>query len=414
MDEKTTSVQRNLQEKITRLLALFPAVAIIGARQVGKTTLAKAIAPDWTYLDLENPNDWQRIHDDPLLFFKQYPEKVIIDEAQMNSSLFKVLRGVIDANRNQYGRFLITGSSSPDLLKHISESLAGRLAIVELGTLKANEYYNKPYSEFYELFNNPLDRNNLISGAAPLSNQEMQLHWLKGGYPEPSLSIDPLKNKLWYEQYYDTYIHRDLSSLFPKLNRINYQRFIYLLAKLSGTILNRAELGRTLEIDEGTVRNYIKIADGTFIWRELLSYNKQVSKSIIKMPKGHLRDSGLLHYLLHLNQFDALFRDPIAGHSFESFVIEEIIKGLDASFVSNWNPYYYRTRAGAEIDLILEGPFGILPIEIKYSLNIKLRQLTALTHFIEENKLPFGLLINPCEMPYWLTDKIVQIPVGWI
>ena len=407
-------MKRNLQDKVTKLLTLFPAVAIVGARQAGKTTLAKTIAPDWTYVDLENPIDSQQLHDDPNLFFQQFPAHVIIDEAQMVPDVFKVLRGVIDANRGQYGRFIITGSSSPELLKQIAESLAGRLAIVELGTLKANEYYQKPCSDFYQLFDAPLNKQNIVTGKAPLSQQQMQHVWLKGGYPEPLLADDELKNRLWYEQYYNTYINRDVSLLFPRLNRVNYQRFIYMLGRLSGTILNRSELGRTLEISEATVRDYIKIAHGTFVWRELPSYNKQVAKTVIKMPKGYLRDSGLLHYLLNLNQFDTLYRDPIVGSSFESFVIEEIIKGLQASFVTNWHPYYYRTKAGAEIDLILEGPFGLLPIEIKYSTNIKQRQLTALSAFIETHELPFGMVINPCDRPYWLTDKIIQIPVGWV
>jgi uncharacterized protein len=406
--------KRHLAEKISKLLEMFPVVAILGARQVGKTTLAKILVPNWHYLDLENPNDAQRIQDDPILFFQQYPEHVIIDEAQLIPAVFKVLRGVIDEKRQHYGRYILTGSSSPALLQQISETLAGRIAIVELGTLKASEYYDLPLSPFYRLLTEPLHKDNLIQGTPPISNEQIAQLWLKGGYPEPIVQEDTLKYNVWFEQYYSTYINRDISLLFPKLNRVHYQRFIYMLSRLSGTILNRSDLARTLEINESTVRDYLKIADGTFLWRELASYDKQIAKVVIKMPRGHVRDSGLLHHLLHINSLESLHRDPILGHSFESFVIEEILKGLEASFVTNWNAYYYRTRAGAEIDLILEGTFGLLPIEIKYSTHVKLRQLHALGDFIKEKNLPFGIVVNPCDAPYWLTNNIIQIPVGWL
>lgn len=145
-------LKRNLQAKIERLLTQFPVVVILGARQVGKTTLAKQIAPDWRYFDLENPDNYDFITRDPSFFFQQFPQHLIIDEAQVYPELFSTLRGVIDQNRDQKGRFILTGSSSPDILTGISESLAGRIAIVELGTLKANEIYQKPLSEFYSNF----------------------------------------------------------------------------------------------------------------------------------------------------------------------------------------------------------------------------------------------------------------------
>ena len=132
------------------------------------------------------------------------------------------------------------------------------------------------------------------------------------------------------------------------------------------------------------------------------------------MPKGFLRDTGLLHYLLRIDNLEELYQHPIVGHSFESFIIEEIIKGLQSTLITNWQAYYYRTRAGAGIELILDGPFGILPIEIKYGVSIKLRQLTALRQFIHEHNLPFGILVNQAENIEWLTPDIVQIPAGWL
>lgn len=149
-------LKRNLQSKITHLLNQFPAVVILGARQVGKTTLAKQIAPNWRYLDLEKPDDYDLISRDPVFFFQQFPQHVIIDEAQEYPGLFSVLRGVIDHHRDLKSRFILTGSSSPDILTGISESLAGRIAVIELGTLKANEIYKQPLSELYQLFTDKL------------------------------------------------------------------------------------------------------------------------------------------------------------------------------------------------------------------------------------------------------------------
>ena len=146
----------------------------------------------------------------------------------------------------------------------------------------------------------------------------------------------------------------------------------------------------------------------------LYSYENIVKKSIIKMPKGYVRDSGLLNYLLRIHDVNELYEQPQVGNLFESFVIEEIIKGLTSKGIVNWQAYYYRTRNGAEIDLILEGFFGTIPIEIKYGSTVQMKQLMALQEFVREHHLPFGIVINQSERFKWLCEEIVQIPVGWI
>ncbi len=407
-------ILRNIEHKVEQLLRIFPVVALVGARQTGKTVLAKKLRPDWTYCDLENPHDFELVDRDPLLYFQQYPTRIIFDEAQHYPKLFAVLRGIIDANRAEKGRFIITGSSSPDLLRHLSDSLAGRIGIVEIGTLKINEYYQQPLSELYTLFHQPLNKKALNFATPPRNTTQVQKIWLQGGYPEPLLTLSEQDYRLWMQNYRDTYINRDIAQLFPQLNRNKYQRFINILANLSGTILNKSEVGRILEFSESTARDYLQIASQTFIWRELLSYEKTNMKSIVKLPKGHLRDNGLLHFLLNIVDQEALFNSRYIGLSFESFVIEELLKGLDATTVTNWQAHYYRTRAGSEIDLILSGPFGTLPIEIKYGSTTPLKQLNALTRFIIDNELPYGLLINQSTQALWLTEHIFQLPVGWI
>lgn len=408
-------MKRNIFNKINKLLEMFPAVAIIGARQSGKTTLAKALRPEWRYVDLEKPSEFNRLELDTEFFLQQNPDNIIIDEAQLIPKIFNVLRGTIDENRNQKGRFLITGSSSPELLKNISESLAGRIATVELGTLKANEVFAKPCSSFYEIFQEKLSVDSVNHLAKPiLTLKEIQYAWIKGGYPEPVLKKSKEFYLQWMENYENTYIYRDIARLYPRLNKIAYQRFLTMLCKLSSTILNKSEVARSLEVSEGSVREFLTIAQGTFLWRQLLSYEKSKTKSIIKMPKGHICDSGLLHSLLRITDEEQLYTDPIVGHSFEGFVIEEIIKGLQATMLTHWSAYYYRTRSGAEIDLILEGPFGTLPIEIKYGTTVTTKHLKSLEDFIDSQKLPFGLVINQSKEACWLTRKIFQLPAIYL
>lgn len=309
---------------------------------------------------------------------------------------------------------MLTGSSSTEFLTKVSESLAGRVAIVELGTLKANEYYDQPLSPFYDVFFAKLDAARVPTTLPPMTSDQMQRIWLKGGYPEPVLQGDETFYQQWMENYHSTYINRDIAQLFPRLNKIAYRRFLTTLSKLSGTIINKAAFASAIEVSENTIKEYLSIADGTFLWRPLPSFEKNIVKSVIKMPKGYIRDTGLLHYLLQVVDLESLHSDPIVGSSFEAFVIEEIIKGLSATTVTNWRAHYYRTRNQAEIDLILEGPFGVLPIEIKYGSHTRMKELLTLSEFVKEFSLPFGVLINQSDRVEWLTPHIVQLPVGWI
>lgn len=212
--------------------------------------------------------------------------------------------------------------------------------------------------------------------------------------------------------YQSAYVNRDIARLFPRLNKIAYRRFISMLGKLSSKIINKSELARSIGVTQPTITEYLDIADGTFLWRRLPSFERNINKSVVKMPRGHIRDTGLLHHLLHIDTLESLQSDPIAGFSFEAFVIEEILKGLQDARLRQVDAYYYRTRSGAEIDLILEGPFGVLPIEIKYGYQVSRHQLRALNDFVDKNKLPFGVLINQSEEVEWLSDRIVKIPAG--
>ncbi len=408
-------LQRNLSYKILKLLDLFPVVAIIGVRQSGKTELVKSLRPTWQYFDLEKQDDFELISRDPVLFFDRYPSDLILDEAQESPELFKTLRGVIDQNRSEKGRFLITGSSSPELLQNISESLAGRIAIIELGTLKLNERYQKPMSAIYQLFaqNQPIA--SILSSLGPVCSQNQLFQGLLlGGYPEPTIKSDPFFFRNWMENYFATYVNRDIRKLFPRLDIVRFRRFLGLLANLSGTIVKKSDIAASIDISEPTVKDYIDIADGTFIWRTVRSFEHNVKKAIVKMPKGHLRDTGLTHFILKIDSEDKLFAHPIIGRTFESFVIEEIIKGVAASEASAWSYHYYRTRAKSEIDLVLHGAFGVIPFEIKFGTKVPAKNINTLKRFAKEHSSPVGFVINNGARVEQLAENIFQIPANYL
>ncbi|HEB28479.1 MAG TPA: ATP-binding protein [Porticoccus sp.] len=408
-----TDISRNLEDHISHLLTLFPVVMLVGARQTGKTTLSRMGRAEWHYFDLENATDYDFISRDYDFFFQEYPNHIIFDEAQELPELFRQLRGVIDTNRKQAGRFILTGSSSPDLLEQASDSLAGRIAIVEIGTLKMNEHRQQTLPPIYQIFEQVLSADSLDyikSLDCPID--DVIPYFLRGGYPEPTLTDDDYAYNIWMENYYRTYVNRDVKKLFPRLDAIRYRRFVAMLSSLSGTIINKAQLGRSVDVSEVTIRDYLDIADKTFFWRTIPSYETTKSKSTVKMPKGIVRDSGINHYLTGIHSREILLRSAQVGHNFESFIIEEIIKGIQASKVTRWDYYYYRTKNGAEIDLILEGSFGLLPIEIKFGKKTTLKQLASLQQFVKRHDLPFGIVVNNSTEVRRLSEEIIQVPAG--
>jgi len=410
-----TGLKRHGESKIKTLLKEFPAVILIGVRQCGKTHLSKKLYPKWKYFDLENSKDKDFITRDFDFFFQEYPKQIILDEAQELPELFKNLRGVIDRNRKINNRFLITGSSSMELMTQVSDSLSGRVATIELGTFKMGEIKKKSLSPFFDIFSASLKKSNLIFLKKNLSKQKtfnVLPLILKGGYPDPCLSKNKNYFNIWMKNYFDTYINRDIRRLYPRLNNIRFQRFISMLSELSGTIINRSQVGRSLDLSEVTIKDYLDIADKTFLWRTVPSFSHSKKKSLVKKPKGVLRDSGLLHYLLDIKNKEQLLRSPKLGQIFESFVIEELIKGLNSKILGRWTYSYYKTKNGSEIDFLLEGDFGLLPIEIKFSSSVENRSLISLNQFIKEYSLPFGIVINNSQEVKMISEKIIQIPVS--
>lgn len=333
-------IPRDKQSEIIDLLQGSPAVAIFGPRQVGKTTLARKIADGRPslYLDLEREADRVKLSD-PADYLRRHVEKLIVlDEIHRMPDLFTELRGVIDDNRRagrRHGQFLILGSASIELLRQSGESLAGRIAYAELGPLNAQE--------------------------VPLAQRD-QL-WLRGGFPDSFLASSDRNSAIWRRDFIRTYLERDVAGFGPRIPVERLGRFWTMLAHLHGGLMNAAQLARNLEVDNKTIGSYLDLLVDLLLVRRLQPWHSNLGKRLVKSPKVYLRDTGLLHRLLQIPDLDTLLGHPKLGDSWEGFVMENILSvlpdGQGASF--------YRTAAGAEIDLLLEMPSGLWAVEIKRS-----------------------------------------------
>jgi predicted AAA+ superfamily ATPase len=399
---------RELEKKIVLLLSQFPCVCILGARQVGKSTLLRSLLPQAAYYDLEREKDFRRIEADCELFLAQQEGAVIIDEAQLYPPIFSGLRVKIDENRKKNGQFLISGSSSPDLLTNISETLAGRIATVHLGPFTLTEQYQKFPSNLYNAL---LEANSALFKELSLkfSLNEIYQSCLRGGYPDIVIKQDPIFSSIWFDNYIQTYVYRDIAKFFPKLTSPLFKKFIYTLAQCSAKTLNYSNIARSLDVSQPTIKSYSDIAEASFLIRMLLPYEKNMQKKIQKNPKVIFRDTGLLCFLRNILTKEQLLADPDFGFIWESLIMEQVIRGLECC-LSPFQYSYYRTYNDAEIDLIIEGPNGVIPIEIKSGLSTKKAQIKALSDFVKTHHCPFGIVINADNQVIKLSDSIYQIP----
>lgn len=328
-----------------------PAVALLGTRQVGKTTLAHSIAESRTalYLDLESPEDLLKLSD-PSAFLSLHGDKlVIVDEIQRAPDLFMVLRGLIDKNRRA-GRkgeqYLLLGSASMDLLRQSSESLAGRISYIELAGLNVLE----------------------VPATRPKDRQKL---WLRGGFPESYLAESDALAMTWLENLIRTYLERDVPQMGFRVPATRLRRLWTMLAHLQGESVNFSKLGANLEVDSKTVSSYIDILVDLLLVRRLEPWHANVKKRLVKSPHFYIRDSGILHRLLGIGDHNSLLSNPVLGKSWEGFVIENVLSVLP----NHVEAYFYRTAAGAEIDLLLKlSGKELWAIEIKNSVAPKIKK----------------------------------------
>lgn len=341
-------IERKLQPLLLESLAEFPAVALLGPRQAGKTTLAHGVGDKSgsVYLDLESPGDRQKLSDPEAYLAHHEGKLVILDEVQKMPALFETLRGLIDRGRRKglrAGRFLLLGSASGDLLRQSGESLAGRIAYLELAPFQALE----------------------------LDAAQQDGLWVRGGFPNSYLAKSARQSMVWRQNLISTYLERDIPGYGTRLPAETLRRLWRMLAHHQGGLLDVAQLGKNLMIDAKTVHRYLDLLVDLMLLRRLQPWHSNVGKRLVKSPKLYVRDSGLVHALLGIDSLDALLSHPVVGNSWEGFVVET----LQNAAPLNTSSGFYRTSNGAEVDLLLNPPgAGLWAIEIKRGSTAKPRR----------------------------------------
>lgn len=373
-------IARNAVKQLEEALSRQAVVALIGPRQVGKTTLALMIAENrpCLYLDLELKSDRDKLSA-PELFLKLHEDKLVIfDEIHRVPELFQTLRGLVDQRRrkgNRTGQFLVLGSASIDLLRQSGETLAGRIEYLDLGPLSILEINN--------------------------NEEAMNRLWLRGGFPDSYLAPNDMDSFRLRRNFIRTYLERDVPQFGPRIPSEILERLWTMLAHNQGTLLNASRLAASLSLSAPTVTTYISLFVDLLLVRRLLPYFSNLGKRMVKAPKTYIRDTGLLHALLGIQTMTELSGHPVIGNSWEGFVIENLLsvapEGTQASF--------YRTAAGAEVDLVLDlGHRGLWAIEIKRSLHA--RPERGFYHALEDLKPQKAFIVYAGNERYPLSENI--------
>ena len=323
-------IKRRLEVKIQNALKRSPAVALMGPRQVGKTTIALDISESLSsvYLDLENPLDLVKVQDIAVFHAENRDRLIILDEVQRKPDIFAPIRGIIDKERrngNKAGQFLFLGSASIDLLQQSSESLAGRIAYIELQGIDVLEYANRQPEKINEL-------------------------WLRGGFPESLLATSDSDSLEWRQDFIKTYLERDIPQLGPRIPAQTLGRFWTMLAHQQAGIINASQLAKNLEVSVTTIGRYLDLMCDLLLVRRLQPWTSNIGKRLVKAPKIYIRDSGITHSLLNISSYNDLLGHPVTGGSWEGFIVENILSVIPSGTL----PFFYRTSNGAEIDLVLD------------------------------------------------------------
>lgn len=374
-------IKRQAQSFVKQNLEVFPAVVILGPRQCGKSTLVKMMKEQFSsfvYLDLQHLDDLNKLNE-PTLFFQNNADSTIcLDEIQFVPELFSVLRGEIDRNRRN-GRFILLGSASRDLVQKTSESLAGRVGFIELTPFQISELQN----------NNAFELNKI---------------WLRGGFPDSYLSQSDEASNLWRENYIRTFVERDIPQLGSQIPALQMRRFMLMLSHVHGQLLNQSKLGDSMGLSHTTIRKYIDLLEQTFIVRTLMPFETNVKKRLVKSPKIYIRDSGLLHSLLQIKDFNALFGHPVFGASWEGLVIETIL-----AYFRNIESYFYRSSNGEEIDLVVRKGNKTIAIECKASTAPKPSR--GFWNAVDFLSTDFNFIVAPVKSSYLLNTKTEVCPL---
>ncbi len=380
-------IERSIEKEVLEALSYLPVVAVIGPRQVGKTTLVKKlmskIDKPYVYLDLEYFADYDKLKTAPDLYFKEHEnDLVILDEIQRMPELFPLLRSIIDQNRQPF-RFLLLGSASPVLLRQSSETLAGRILYIELQGINYQE----------------------ISSTIPY-----QQHWLRGGFPDALLAPNNKAAEFWFRGFMQTYVERDLPNLGLTASPELMRNMLRMLTNVQGGILNYADLSDSLNISQPTVKTYIDFLESAFLIRRLKPYFANIGKQLVKSPKLFFRDTGVLHHLMGIQDFEGLQGNIGLGNSWEGYIIQQIVANLK----NDVEPYFYRTKEKAELDLVL-----VQDTQVKATLEIKYGNAPNIsrgnTVAIDDLGAKLNLVVTPQADDYWHRPnlRVCSIATVW-
>jgi len=376
-------INRRLQTELESLLADYPAVALLGPRQVGKTTLALKVSNnrDAVYLDLESAADRAKLTE-PELYLADHEDKlVILDEVHRVPELFQSLRGLIDRGRRKgrrEGRFLLLGSASLDLMQQSSETLAGRIAYLELAPFDVLEIEAEP-------------------------NERL---WIRGGFQDSYLANDDKRSLIWRQNFIRTYLERDVPRLGPRIAAETLRRFWVMLAHTQAGLLNAAALARGLDVSGKTLASYLDLMVDLLLVRRLPPWHRNVGKRLVKSPKVYVRDSGVLHALLGLRDKESVLGHPVVGASWEGYVIENLINAAPAGTEAS----FYRASGGAELDLILTLP-GQKPWAIEVKRSVEPRLSKGFYFACEDIQPEARYVVYPGEESFAVSKEVAAISV---
>ena len=363
-------------------LNVFPAVVILGSRQCGKSTLIRMMSeelPEMLYLDLQNRADYAMLSE-PTLFFRNNADKIVcLDEIQQVPELFSVLRSEIDRDRRN-GRFILLGSASRELLQNTSETLAGRIGLIDMTPFTYEELYGS-------------------------SDFDINRFWLRGGYPDSYLSENDEYSSLWRESFIRTYIERDIPQFGFQITSRQMLRLMLMIAHNHGQLLNSSKLGESLGITHPTVKRYVDVLEQTYLIRSLPPFFANTKKRIVKSPKIYVRDTGLLHQLLQIRTFNDLLGHPVFGASWEGLVVENV-----CSSVRNAEFSFFRSATGEEMDLIVQKNGRVVAIECKASTAPQIAQ--GFWNAVDIIRPDRTFVVAPVERKYEIHENVDVVNLG--
>lgn len=403
-------INRHILPYLERMKKQFRVLLITGSRQVGKATLLKnKLLPEYDYVTLDDFSDLSIAQEDAALFFKNHPLPVIVDEVQRAPNLFLQIKLLAD-NSEEKGKIILTGSQSYKLLSNASDSLAGRVCIINMSSLSLREKYGIDFNtEFLPTEEYISKRKNFIKTYENLWN-----HIWRGSMPE--LADDNVEWESFYRSYIRTYIDRDVADLIDVKNLVKFNNFMQCIASRVGELFNADSLARDVGVTSKTISQWTSILESSGVIKLLQPYEKNVSNRAVKTPKIYFMDTGLVCHLVGWSSSQVAMNGAMSGSLFENFVISEIIKSYYNSGHDSKDIYFYRDKDKKEIDLIIEKDNILYPIEIKKSAQptIDMAKSLSVLHKIPGKTVGQGCILCQCDKMHYLSDNVAALPVEYI